>query len=36
MEFRSNFEWIGVNWTWEYFLINSGLSVKVLKMKPRQ
>jgi hypothetical protein len=35
MEIGSNFEWIGVNWTWEYFLNNSGLSFKVLTTKAR-
>jgi hypothetical protein len=36
IEIGSNFEMTGVNWTWEYFLNNLGLSFKVLKIKPRQ
>jgi hypothetical protein len=36
MEIGSNIEWTRLNWTWEYFLNNSGLSFKVLKIKPRQ
>jgi hypothetical protein len=36
MEFGSNFEWIGVNRTWECFINNSGLSFKVLRIKPKQ
>jgi hypothetical protein len=33
MEIGSNFEWTGVNWTYEYFPNNLGLSFKVLKIK---
>jgi hypothetical protein len=36
MEFGPNFEWTGVNWTWEYFLNNLGLSFKILKIMMRR
>jgi hypothetical protein len=36
IEIESNFEWTWVDWTWEYFLNNSRLSFKVLKIKPMQ
>jgi hypothetical protein len=35
MEILLNFEWTWVNWTWEYFLNNSGIYFKVLKIKSR-